>query len=196
MMQSKKRYLLPVVMLLLAAVAGFSLYQFTHQQQTPDSMAAAAVTQAELNKPSSPPDLIGTPRPDFTLPDLENKPRNIGEWGGKVLLVNFWATWCPPCRREMPGFVELKEQYGPQGFEIIGVAIDTPDLAQDFAEAIGVNYPILHGQMDATEISTEYGNRMGALPYSILIDRAGKIHSMRAGELRKELLEEQLKTLL
>ena len=195
MQKNNRRFLMPVIMLLLAAVAGFSLYQFTHKQ-TADPTTAVAATRPALKTPTTPTGLIGTPRPDFTLPDLENKPRNIGEWGGKVLLVNFWATWCPPCRREMPGFIELKEQYGSQGFEIVGVAIDTPDLAQDFADAIGVNYPILHGQMDATKISTEYGNRMGALPYSILIDRAGKIHSMRAGELAKPLLEEQLKSLL
>lgn len=195
-MQTKnRRLMMPVIMLLLAAVAGFSLYQFTHQQEA-ETITTTAVTQPRAKTPATPKGLIGTPRPDFTLPDLENKPRNISEWDGKVLLVNFWATWCPPCRREMPGFIELKAQYGSQGFEIVGIAIDTPDLAQDFADAIGVNYPILHGQMDATKISTEYGNRMGALPYSILIDRTGKIHSMRAGELSKALLEEQLKTLL
>lgn len=195
MRQNNRRLIMPIIMLLLAAAAGFSLYQFT-QKQIANPTAALATTLPALKTPATLKGLIGAPRPDFTLPDLENKPRNIGEWGGKVVLINFWATWCPPCRREMPGFIELKEQYGPQGFEIVGIAIDTPDLVQDFADAIGVNYPILHGQMDATKISTEYGNHMGALPYSILIDRAGKIHSLRAGELAKPLLEEQLKTLL
>ncbi len=191
----KPRLLLPAIMLLLAAVAGFSLYQVTQKPAgvTPQKTASGLPPIPHVPTPKG---LIGQPRPDFTLPDLSGKPRSIDEWNGKVVLINFWATWCPPCRREIPGFIELKEQYGPQGFEIIGIAIDTPDLVQDYADAIGINYPVLHGQLDANQISVAYGNRSGSLPFSVLINRDGKIHSMRIGELPKSLLEEQLKTLL
>ncbi len=132
---------------------------------------------------------IGSKRPDFTLPDVEGKPRSISEWDGKVLLVNFWATWCPPCRKEMPGFIELRDQYHDKGFEIVGVAIDEAGAVGNFVDGMGVSYPVVVGQTDATEVTRQYGNRLGALPFSVLIDRKGIVRYTRAGELRKDVLE-------
>ena len=181
-----------VVISLAAAAAGYWFYSLT---QSEASAPAVSVTSG-AGLPAIETGLIGQSRPDFSLPDLGGQTRHIGEWDGKVVLVNFWATWCPPCRKEMPAFVELRDQYGAQGFEIVGVAIDDPEQTQDFIDSIGVNYPILHGEVDAMQIAKAYGDRFVTLPYSVLIDREGKIRFIQPGELTKETLEAQLNALL
>jgi peroxiredoxin len=135
-------------------------------------------------------------RPDFSLPDLDGRMRSISEWDGKVVLVNFWATWCPPCRREIPGFIEVRNAYADQGFEIIGVAIDQPDKIRSFVDSIGINYPVLYGQADANQVAVDYGDTMNTLPYSALLDREGNIRFSGAGGLTRESLEKAVKSLL
>lgn len=197
MSKSKPRLILPVIMFLLAGVAGYSLFQMTQKPVEAVDPVAVAV-EAESVKParSSVVALLGTHRPDTVLPDLEGNIRDISEWEGKVVLVNFWATWCPPCRREIPEFIEVREKYKDQGFEILGIAIDTPDMVKEFVRTMGIEYPIMHGEMDAVSISSAYGNAMGGLPYSALLDREGNIQFIRTGELSKHVLEEQLQELL
>jgi len=135
-------------------------------------------------------------RPEFSLPDENGKIRNIKEWDGKVLVINFWATWCPPCRKEMPAFIELQEEYGKQGLQFIGVAIDDPEKVVDFMDTYGVNYPMLIGDIKAIEVSKSYGNRFGALPYTVIVSRQGEMTFVQRGELTKEAAEAQIKPLL
>jgi len=139
---------------------------------------------------------VGSYRPEFTLPDMEGAQRKLSEWDGKVLVINFWATWCPPCRKETPAFVELQEQYGAQGLQFIGVAIDEKDNVEDFADTYGVNYPMLLGDLEAINTSKKYGNRFGTLPYTVIVDRQGKINFIQRGELLKTTAEEKIKALL
>lgn len=140
---------------------------------------------------------LGARRPSFSLPDLQGKRHDIAQWDGNVLLINFWATWCPPCRREIPDFIAVQEKYGEAGFHTIGVAIDDPEQVRDYARAMGINYPLLHGQQEAIAITREYGNRAAALPYSVLVDRKGIIRYIHnQGELRKRELEQLLQPLL
>ncbi len=140
--------------------------------------------------------VIGSRRPDFELPGNNDTSHHIKEWDGKTVLVNFWASWCPPCREEMPGFIELKDKYSNAGFEIIGIALDTPENANNFATTIGVNYPILFADMTNDDLSIKFGNWVGGLPYSALIDKEGIIRFVQAGELKKSRLEKELKKLL
>ncbi len=174
----------------LAGASGYGLYHLTREQASP----VIAISGSKL--PAVDQQLIGQRRPAFELPDLDGEARSIDEWDGKILLVNFWATWCPPCRKEMPDFVDMQAQYGEQGLQIVGVAIDERDAVQDFADSLGVNYPILVGAIDASEIAKRYGNRFGALPYSVMIDRKGKIRFIQPGELTRETFEAELKALL
>lgn len=184
-----------VAVSLLSGAAGYGAFYFSQDTSRADANAAP-LSLGPGTSPAFSKHLIGTQRPAFELPDLQGKPRRIEEWDGKVVLVNFWAAWCPPCRREMPGFIELQEQYGDKGLQIVGVAIDEHQAVEDFADTLGVNYPVLIGQREASRIAREYGDSMGALPYSVLLDREGKIRFIRPGELKRETLEGQLKALL
>ncbi|MCW8935791.1 MAG: TlpA family protein disulfide reductase [Gammaproteobacteria bacterium] len=141
-------------------------------------------------------DVIGTQRPAFELEDLDGTLRNVDEWNGKVLLVNFWATWCPPCKKEMPAFIELHDLYQSQGFEVIGIALDDKESVQDFVDTLGVNYPVFASEYAGLELSRLYGNRIGALPFSVFVGRDGIIKSTKAGELTKLQVEQMIQPLL
>ncbi|MGM0413502.1 MAG: TlpA family protein disulfide reductase [Pseudomonadota bacterium] len=135
-------------------------------------------------------------RPAFALPDLDGEERRIAEWDGEVVLLNFWASWCPPCRREIPAFIDVQEEYGDQGLQIVGVAIDDRQAVVDFIEPMGVNYPILLGGEEGIGIAEDYGNRMGVLPYTVLIDRDGHIVERWREELSHDDVAEAIEPLL
>ncbi|TNF98819.1 MAG: redoxin domain-containing protein [Gammaproteobacteria bacterium] len=135
-------------------------------------------------------------RPDFSLPDLEGQVHHINEWNGKTLLINFWATWCPPCIKEIPAFIKLKEDLNRPDFEILGIAIDQLELTQDFVDGYGVNYPILIGEAEGIDIMKAYGNRLGTLPYSIVVDRNGNIIKAFRKEVSKEEVLQVISPLL
>ena len=135
-------------------------------------------------------------RPEFAMLDLEGKQHNISDWDGQVILLNFWATWCPPCRDEIPAFIKLQEQYGAAGFQVIGLAIDQLELVEGYSDSMGINYPILMGETEGLEITTQYGNRLNMLPYSVIIDRSGMIRYIKKGEIEKEEIEQLITPLL
>jgi thiol-disulfide isomerase/thioredoxin len=134
--------------------------------------------------------------PLFSLLDLEGRTRFSNEWLGKVLVINFWATWCPPCRSEMPEFIELQNVEGSSGLQFVGIAIDSPDPVKEFAKSIGVNYPILIGDTDAISLSESLGNRFSSLPFTVVFDRTGKLVYRKAGEIDRRTLEELVTPLL
>lgn len=123
------------------------------------------------------------------LADLKGQQQSLAQWRGKVLVVNFWATWCTPCREEIPMFVRLQDKYRGQGLQFVGIAIDQPDKVQAFADEFAVNYPLLMGGIEAVELSRQAGNRIGALPFTLVIDRGGKIAATQLGELREAKLD-------
>jgi thiol-disulfide isomerase/thioredoxin len=130
------------------------------------------------------------------FPDAQGVSQPLAQWRGKVVVLNFWATWCPPCRTEMPGFVKLQEKYGEQGLVFIGVAIDSRENVQAFLLENPINYPILIGPDSAVELSAALGNRQGGLPYSVILDRQGNLVASHIGELPEDKLEEFLLPLL
>lgn len=131
-----------------------------------------------------------------TLPDLKSQPQNIGQWRGKVLVVNFWATWCAPCREEIPVFVQLQQEYGGQGLQFVGISIDQADKTSEFAATFKMNYPSLIGTFDTVELSRQAGNDRKALPFTIIFDRSGQIVATELGGVKREKLEPILKSLL
>ena len=137
-------------------------------------------------------------RPDFTLATIDGGSRSVAEWDGQVLLIDFWASWCIPCRREMPTFNALRAAYGHRGFEVVGLAADTLEKVREFVAEVPVDFPIVYGDMfDVMDISAEYGNTFGGLPYSAFVDRNGIIrYTQKPGEVTFEEAEEILQRLL
>lgn len=140
--------------------------------------------------------MVDQAAPAFSLPDLDAMMHTSSEWQGKVVVLNFWATWCPPCVKETPMFVALQNQYAATGLQFVGVAIDDRQKVQDFMATHGVNYPMLIGEDPAIEVAKAYGNRFGALPYTVIIDRQGSIRHVQRGELTREVAEPILQGLL
>ena len=156
---------------------------------TPDAPAPALAAMVETS-------VIGSPLPAFSIPDLTGVSRGPGNWSGKVMVVNFWATWCPPCRREMPGFVELQKRYGDKGLQFVGIAVDNADAVREFVSKVRPNYPILLGGDPSLDLSTRLGNRYGSLPFTAIIDRSGRVRHVQAGEIDKGALERLVRPLL
>jgi 3-dehydroquinate dehydratase-2 len=116
-----------------------------------------------------------------SLDDLEGRQRSFSNWQGKTLVVNFWASWCPPCREEMPAFSRLQERYAKQGVQFVGIALDTADSVRAFAAASPVSYPLLLGGGDGAELARRFGNTGLGLPYTVVISPAGELRLRRPG---------------
>ena len=128
--------------------------------------------------------------------DLHEKVQPLAQWQGKVMVVNFWATWCPPCIAEIPEFIKFQKQYAKQGVQFVGIAIDQKSKVQAFAEEKGMNYPVLLGDLAGIDLARRIGNKEGGLPYTVIVDRSGKIVTTQLGTLSREKLEEIVKPLL
>lgn len=132
---------------------------------------------------------------EFMLPDLDDRPQAVSQWRGKLVLVNFWATWCPPCREEIPLFIEFQRQYGIRGLQIVGVAIDQRGPVSEFARRAGMNYPQLLAGDTGVSLMARLGNRTGSLPYSLVLAPDGRILGRKLGAYRRAELETMMKQL-
>ena len=160
------------------------------------AMLFAGLRAARNNRANAPHkgQLIGNVAPDFELPALDGKNLKLSDLRGKAVLLNFWATYCGPCKIEMPWFVELQKEYGPQGFQIVGVAMDdasTEDIAK-FTKEMGVNYPILIGQ---ESVGQSYGG-VGVLPTTFFLDRDGKLIFREFGLQSRSVFVDHIKQAL
>ena len=170
----------PLALVVVAVVAAAMLYFGFHM--------------ARRSGPAPPPITKSGPAPDFTLQSLDGTSMRLSDLRGKAVLLNFWATWCSPCKIEMPWFIELQKQYGAQGLQIVGVAMDDSskeDIAK-FAKDMGVNYPVLLGK---EEVGDAYGG-VPALPETFFIGRDGKIVDKIIGLKGKAEIEDSIKKAL
>ena len=196
--------------IMLVVVSGLLLAGPAQSQNTAPSVAvtneksqAPAATAPGQDKdqnkdkpaPSLPP-MAQTPKagsaaPDFTLPDLKGKEVQLSSFKGKAVVIDFWATWCEPCKIEMPWLVDLQTKYGPQGLQILGVAMDDADepTIQAFAHKMGVNYPVLKG----TEAVADLYGGLDGLPATFFVDRSGKIVDVAVGLTNQSVLEDSIK---
>ena len=168
----------------IAGIIGGGIYLYAPEitlpasaRESSRSVAAEAVFQAK-----------------FT--DLTGKTQPLAQWQGKVLIVNFWATWCPPCLAEIPVFIQMQKKYGKQGVQFVGIAIDQKNKVQSYADEAGMNYPVLLGDLDGIDLARRTGNAQGGLPYTVVIDRSGNIVATQLGKLSHEKLEGIIKPLL
>ncbi|RPI41109.1 MAG: TlpA family protein disulfide reductase [Betaproteobacteria bacterium] len=146
---------------------------------------------------------LGEPRQDpaevllaATLDDLAGEPQRLSQWRGKVMVVNFWATWCPPCLKEIPEFIGLQQRYGARGVQFVGVAIDDKAKVAAFVAQHGVNYPIVMAEKEGIALARNAGNRLGGLPFTVIIDRQGRTARVELGVLDEKKLVPILEGLL
>jgi thiol-disulfide isomerase/thioredoxin len=170
-MKRKWLYALPLV---LALAAGIWLAQTRYAPQAPDVSAVGALWK-------------------LSFPDVAGREQPLSQWRGQVLVLNFWASWCAPCREEMPDFSALRAQTRPKGVEFVGIAIDNPDNVSQFLRQQPVNYPILIGGGAGHSLARQLGNPSGSLPYTIVLDRDGNVVLSHLGRLPRATLESTLR---
>ncbi len=174
------------VVVFVAMVLGFKLAD--QRAQGPAGDARVQPSQAVVDDREL--------RPLFSLPGVDGETHAISEWDGKVLVINFWATWCAPCRKEIPEFVALQNAYGEAGVQFIGVAVDTLENVIAYAEEFGINYPLLVGDEAAIAAGFAYGNKIGGLPYTAIVDRDGRVVLRHQGVLSHDQAVAVLEALL
>jgi thiol-disulfide isomerase/thioredoxin len=173
------RYSLYGVMLLCCMIIGARVYmEIVTTSETQETDRPAANTPAQL--------------PEFTLNDVWGEPHSISEWSSEPLLINFWATWCAPCRREMPLLQTLHNERQTTGLQIVGIAIDRQSDVQSYIAEAGISYPILSGEADAMAVSDLFGLDGLGLPFSVLVAGNGKILTVHIGEVVRQQLADMV----
>lgn len=135
---------------------------------------------------------LGDDAIEFELLKLDGEPISPARMRGRVLLINFWAPWCEPCRREIPVFKNLREEYGSERLEILGVALDEPQLVRDYVGKMAVDYPVALASMGDFALMRAYGNDRDALPFSVIIDADGRLSARKLGEYHEDELRRDI----
>ena len=178
---------MPVVAVLAAAAGWYLAMKTDGGDRSPRAAAPVAG--------SAPADLLGQHRPDFEHRDAQGTTVSAADFDGRPLLLNFWATWCAPCVEEMPMLSELQDDWSGRGLQVVGIALDDAERARNFADEMGIRYPVLVGETDVVLTGQRYGNRSGLLPFSVLVDRDGTIRWTHLGALDRTDLERELHAL-
>ena len=132
----------------------------------------------------------------LSLPDTQGTAQPLRQWRGKVLVVNFWATWCEPCREEMPEFIRVQRELGPQGVQFVGIAVDSADKVGRFARQLELNYPALVAGYDAIDLSKPLGNPLLALPFTVIVGRDGQVALTHVGPINPAQLRSTIAKLI
>ena len=177
---NRNRFLLAVIGL-VSMLGGVLLFNLL-QPDSPKIRPASAETAIELHS--------------IPLFDLSGQQTTIGNWEGNILIVNFWAPWCAPCRREVPSLIKIHREYAQQGVRVLGIALDSKPQVSRFATDYQINYPLFLGGNRTAMYNAAFGNPSGSLPFTAMLDRNQRILFQHNGELSVEQLLEQLEALL
>ena len=169
----------PIFYLALIITLGFAMRYFMQNSNADDQGKAS--TQALFNA---------------TLPDEKGHPQALNQYAGKIVVLNFWATWCEPCREEMPELSQLNDAYKNKNVIVLGVAIDDVGAVGNFVKETKVSYPLFAADMDGMQYATNLGNDKDVLPFTVIIKADGTVAKTYFGRVTKPLLEETLSTLL
>ena len=172
---------------LLALMAGALFFRAGVHAPAPPSAAPASVPS--VAPAASPQELEVVSHPEFSLPDLDGTDRAFSEWQGRNRLINFWATWCAPCRREIPMLKDFQEQQAGNGFQVIGIAVDFPEEVAAYAEKAEFNYPVLIGQQEAMAVAESSGIEFIGMPFTMFVASDGEYVGAYIGELHQEHLD-------
>lgn len=178
----------------VAGVSGFAAYTVANRsseglrpiERTPLPLETASPSpgnDSELHERIMRP--IPERLPAFTLNDLQGHPRSLSNWSDRPLLVNFWATWCEPCRREIPLLIKLRRVHAPDRLEVIGIAVDFREAVLKYGRQMGIDYPVLIGEQEGLDAIEAFGMQP-VFPFSVFADRQGRIVAIRVGELHED----------
>lgn len=173
-MQPMPHRLAIVVLLGLAIGAGYGAYHLSTQRRDQPTVGGAPIAAVAA--------LEGQTLSYWSFDDLDGQQRHMSEWAGDLIVVNFWATWCAPCRKEIPGFIALQDRYAGARVQFIGIAFDRVEAVRPYAEEQGMNYPVLIGEEAVAQYMRALGNGIGALPFSAIIARDGRVLETHQGE--------------
>jgi thiol-disulfide isomerase/thioredoxin len=181
-----------VAIVLGAGVAGFVLHRLTRPEQSalravPPAVSSAGSATAPGASAAPAPSTPAPPErlPDFSLPDLGGTPRRLSDWRGRPLVINFWASWCEPCRREIPLLEDLRRENAGNGLEVVGIAVDHPEPIKKLAAELGIGYPVLVGEEGGLQAVTAFGMDT-VLPFTVFADKEGRIVTLKVGELHRD----------
>lgn len=132
----------------------------------------------------------------LSLPDPQGNTQALSQWRGKILVINFWATWCEPCREEIPGLQRLREKYVGKNVEVVGIAVDSVVKVRDFAKQFKITYPLVVGGMETIELARSFGNKAGGLPFTIVLDARSAIVLSHLGLIKEQELDQKLADLV
>jgi len=180
-----KRSLQTALILIVALAAGIGGYLANRSLDTPSTTQSREISAATVNA------LL-----ELRLSDTNGQIQALEQWRGKIIVANFWATWCPPCRKEIPDFAAASEALADQPVQFIGISIDSLDKVRTFDDEFKVPYPLLIAGPDVLSLAVGFGNEARALPFTVILDREGKARHIKLGTLNREELERKIRALL
>ena len=182
------RYLGTALVVLVGIWAGLKFHS-VHRVEEPGIAVPAGLASAPDPKNSAgdevPHPVVPARLPDFSLDNLSGKSTSITSWRGKSLVINFWATWCDPCRREIPLLKTLAANWAGRDLTVVGIAVDHADKVRQFAEQFKIDYPVLIGEQDALDAAAKFGMDSPVLPFTVFTDRRGEVVALFVGELHR-----------
>jgi thiol-disulfide isomerase/thioredoxin len=173
------------IVVVLAGLAGAAGYYLYSRREVPAAVTLGGARPQGVAVPAPPARQLVATVPDFTLEDREGSLRSLHDWPGKSLIVNFWATWCAPCRREIPLLEQIARERADDGFQVVGIAVDFRDKVLEYAHEMKIDYPLLIGEQEGLDAAASFGIDAVGFPFTVFTDAKGRVIAAHLGELTR-----------